>query len=105
MVKKSLPAGPTVLPGDIVQVTDKRSPYFTALMVIEDVRPRFAGARLGQLDERGKIAAIYCRLPAGSYDRAGTAILVSAEIAKARELTIETARLLEADRKTQKADR
>lgn len=97
MPRKNEPPPP--LPGDIVQVTDQSSPLFTALLVVQEVHLRFVGCGFPARGEDATLGLEYARMRPKQIQRVGTAMLVPAEVAKARELAIKTAALLARENK------
>lgn len=91
-------AKPAILPGDVVQVTDG-SPLLGALLIVEEVRPRFVSASAMTLRD-GKPRWLYERLKPGTFVLIGPARMLKPEVARARRLAIETAQLVAAEGKT-----
>lgn len=94
---KKIPEPPAALPGDIVQVTDQSDSWYLALLVVEEARSWGLKAH-ALLPTAEGVRQAYYRLQHGKYQVVGAAVLVEAEIAKARELAQRTAALLRAER-------
>lgn len=78
----------TVLPGDVIQITEK-GPLFMSLMMVEECRRTFTRARM-PVPGAEEISWNEHRVPAGAYERVGTAKLVEADTHRARETMIAT---------------
>jgi hypothetical protein len=78
-----------ILPGDVVQVTDKESPLFGALATVYQVKGWGIGAQVAQFGP-GAIGVIPLRLKTDHYARIGAAVFMDPDIAAARADCIAT---------------
>jgi len=78
-----------ILPGDVIQITDRQDAWFQMLLLVEENRSWGVKAHAMIPTEAG-VQTAYYRVPHGKFARVGTAALVEAEIAKARETMVAT---------------
>lgn len=104
MAEQAPAQSPPVMPGDLVQITDRNHPLFMAFMMVENVSQRFTSARFPvqrpsvSHDSGLALEWDYHRLRNDSYALVGTTALCSGEIAEARKRAQQTIRELMAEK-------
>lgn len=101
-----IPAPPPVLhPGDIVQVIDQEDRWFPALVVVDEVKAwGVQGFAFMPRNDGPPVPQVSYRLQHGKFERVGRAVVMSAEMAKARDASLATADLVARDGATSPAE-
>ena len=96
-----IPAAPQVLhPGDIVQVTDAKDKWFPALLVVDEPKAwGFTGFVFMPRNDGPPVPQVYYRMQNGKFEVVGRAVVMSADMAKARDASLATAVALAEDAK------
>lgn len=84
-----------VFPGDIVQITAQGHKWMSALAVVDEMKSWGVQAYIQSIDAKGALGHVYVRLRHNEYGKCGTAMLVSADQAKQRQIAMETAAIVQ----------
>jgi hypothetical protein len=77
-------------PGDLVQITATDHPWFPAVLVVDDVRGwGVQGFLFEATNARSTTALVFNRLPRGSYKRCGALVVMTIDMLKKRQASIE----------------